>query len=115
VGLTALASSSSASRVLRLRHFPAVTESLQEDSNPGPFGCRTELRKSGSQPIEQKGDAAFLFNIPHEGSERSLRKKIIHFEEDHSDPSILLLVYYGGHGVFDIRNRSIWTELATFP
>ena len=50
------------------------------------------------------------FLIPCEDSERSLRRKIFFFEEEYNDPSTLLLVYYGGHGVLDYRNRSIWAE-----
>ena len=47
--------------------------------------------------------------IPSNNSQRSLQKKIFNFQDDHSR-SELLLVYYGGHGVLNNLNQSIWHQ-----
>lgn len=48
--------------------------------------------------------------IPSENSQRSLQKKIFRFQDDHDRRSELLLVYYGGHGVLNNLNQSIWAQ-----
>ena len=48
--------------------------------------------------------------IPSENSQRSLQKKIYSFQEAHEKRSGLLLVYYGGHGVLNELNQSIWQQ-----
>ena len=52
------------------------------------------------------------WSIPHHNAHRLLQRKISHFEEDHSDPAVLLIVHYGGHGALEEYNRSVWTEYA---
>ena len=48
--------------------------------------------------------------IPSNNSHRSLQNKIFGFQNGHPSRSELLLVYYGGHGVLNNMNQSIWHQ-----
>jgi len=56
------------------------------------------------------GFNADTFLIPPKDSLRALQREIFQFQEEHSKRSELLLVYYGGHGMLDKYDRSIWAQ-----
>ena len=48
------------------------------------------------------------WQIPDDNSKRALQEKLYTFQDLHQQEDELLIVYYGGHGEFDRRGRSIW-------
>ena len=51
-----------------------------------------------------------LYLIPSQNSQRCLQKKIYLLQEEHDSRDELLIVYYGGHGVLNDMNQSIWAQ-----
>ncbi|KAL9101314.1 MAG: hypothetical protein Q9187_009259, partial [Circinaria calcarea] len=48
------------------------------------------------------------FSIPTLNSERMLQDRLIDFERAHREGSNLLIIYYGGHGQFNLQGNSVW-------
>ena len=51
-----------------------------------------------------------LYLIPSQNSQRCLQKRIYLLQEEHDRREELLVVYYGGHGVLNDMNQSIWAQ-----
>ncbi|KAF7554477.1 hypothetical protein G7046_g6809 [Stylonectria norvegica] len=49
------------------------------------------------------------FLIPTQNSHRRLNRKALSFVEDHEEEDVLLIVYYGGHGVINKARQSTWS------
>lgn len=49
-----------------------------------------------------------LWRIPSSRSSNQLESRIVQFRESYDSPSHLLIIYYGGHGVPNRENKSIW-------
>ena len=51
-----------------------------------------------------------LYLIPSQDSQRCLQRRIFFLQEKHDSRDELLVVYYGGHGVLNGLNQSIWAQ-----
>ena len=60
--------------------------------------------------IQDYGFQTELYLIPSENSQRCLQRKIFNLQELHDSREELLVVYYGGHGVLNEMNQSIWAQ-----
>ena len=60
--------------------------------------------------VDYYGFSTETYLIPSKNSQRSLQKKIFKLQDDHDSRSELLIVYYGGHGVLNDFNQSIWHQ-----
>lgn len=49
------------------------------------------------------------FLIPTQNSHRKLNHKALSFVEEHEKEDMLLIVYYGGHGVINKSRQSTWS------
>lgn len=65
-----------------------------------------ELRKVF---MNMYGFSTTQFLIPTQNSHRKLMHKSLSFVEEHEKEDMLLIVYYGGHGVINKARQSTWS------
>lgn len=73
------------------------------------LGTEVELQALGNQFKSQFNFKTEFWKIPSHESENELEKKLSQIKGTLEGPGNLLIVYYGGHGKWDPRSRSIWT------
>lgn len=64
--------------------------------------------------VDDYGFETEQYLIPSQNPQRSLQRAIFLFQELHSSREELLMVYYGGHGLLNDLNQSIWAQQAMF-
>ena len=72
------------------------------------LGTGVELQDLGRQLRSQFNFTTEFWKIPSQDSENELEKKLSRIKGELEGEGNLLIVYYGGHGKWDPRNRSIW-------
>jgi hypothetical protein len=72
------------------------------------LGTQTELVDLDSLLRDQFNFTTELWEIPSKDSENALEKKLSEVKGELDAEGKLLIVYYGGHGVWNKQNRSIW-------
>lgn len=72
------------------------------------LGTEVELQALGEQLRRQFNFATEFWKIPTQESENELEKKMSQVKAGLEGEGNLLIVYYGGHGQWNPRNRSIW-------
>ena len=60
--------------------------------------------------MREYGFRTDLYLIPSQNSQRCLQKRIYLLQDEHDSREELLVVYYGGHGVLNDMNQSIWAQ-----
>lgn len=79
--------------------------------NPGlNNGVQGEIDDLERILVHDYGFTTEIYLIPSDDSQRSLQRKIFLFQEAHNSTDELLMVYYGGHGVLNKLNQSIWSQ-----
>ena len=80
---------------------------IEPDVNNGVQGEIDDLERVFMRDYGFKTD---LYLIPSQNSQRCLQKKIYLLQEEHDSRDELLVVYYGGHGMLNDMNQSIWAQ-----
>ena len=73
-------------------------------------GVQGEIDSLEKVFVHDYGFDTELYLIPSHNSQRSLQKMIFLWQEEHDSRQELLVVYYGGHGVLNDMNQSIWAQ-----
>ena len=73
-------------------------------------GIQGEIDQLERVFVDDYGFKTETYLIPSQNSQRSLQKRIFKLQDDHESRSELLIVYYGGHGVLNDLNQSIWEQ-----
>ena len=73
-------------------------------------GVQGEIDNLEQVFVNDYGFETELYLIPSQDSQRSLQRKIFLLQEYHVSREELLVVYYGGHGVLNDMNQSIWAQ-----
>lgn len=71
------------------------------------LGTETELNDLDAQLKKQFNFTTEIWKIPNQDAENELEKKLSLVKGEHGGEGSLLIVYYGGHGMWD-QTRSIW-------
>jgi hypothetical protein len=71
------------------------------------LGTDTELYDLDAQLQSQFNLTTEVWKIPSNDAENELERKLSQVKGEHGGDGKLLIVYYGGHGIWD-QNRSIW-------
>ncbi|KAL9102369.1 MAG: hypothetical protein Q9187_009131, partial [Circinaria calcarea] len=82
--------------------------SLLIDWRDDDLGCASEIQDLDAQLKNQFRFQTEKFSIPTLNSERMLQDRLIDFERAHREGSNLLIIYYGGHGQFNLQGNSVW-------
>jgi hypothetical protein len=72
------------------------------------LGTDVELQDLGTQLRSQFNFTTETWKIPSQESDNELEKKLSQVKGELAGQGNLLIVYYGGHGQWDSRQRSIW-------
>ena len=73
-------------------------------------GIQGEIDELERVFVHDYGFETEIYLIPSQDSQRSLQRKIFTFQEKHDKREELLVVYYGGHGVLNDLNQSVWAQ-----
>ena len=79
--------------------------------NPGVNnGVQGEIDNLERVFVRHYGFSTELYLIPSQDSQRCLQSKIFFLHEGHDSRNELLIVYYGGHGLLNGMDLSIWAQ-----
>ncbi|KAG8530647.1 uncharacterized protein KY384_004002 [Bacidia gigantensis] len=73
-------------------------------------GVQGEIDSLEKVLVDEYGFESEICLIPSHKPQLSLMRRIMDFQEAHDSVEELLLVYYGGHGVLNDLNQSIWSQ-----